>query len=66
MHVKAATARPMVNPSLTPRENYERALVAGPCHQPYPFHCFYCGDELHTDAHYPFCSDVCAINTEIS
>lgn len=52
------------DPTLTPRENYERALTPGPQQQAWPFHCFYCGDQLHTDKHYPYCSTHCAINAE--
>lgn len=68
MHVKASPepVRPAVDPDQTPRENYERALTAGPWHQPWPFHCFYCGDVLHTDAHYPYCSIGCSVHAEQS
>lgn len=65
MHVKA-DPKPTVNPSLTPRENFERALTAGPWHQPSPFHCFYCSAEFHADTHYPYCSATCAIHAENS
>lgn len=68
MHVKAdpETKQPAVDPARTPTENYERALTPGPWWQRFPFHCFYCGDRLHTDKHYPYCSTTCGINAENS
>lgn len=29
-------------------------------------HCIYCWTELHVDAYFPFCSSICAINSENS